>query len=126
MTIFNHRIRQIFLIFPVIYFIKHIVTYAYYQHTNYDNTGNNKLTLTQFSCLIISHYSKLYKLIKPTNVHIIIDGKIITSGDYSLIEKVDNEGYKWIEKEYGVSISKEQNSKVSIGVCSVKESVGNE
>ena len=79
----------------------------------------------EFSALIISHYSKLYKLIKPTHVHIIIDGKIITSGDHSLIERVDNEGYKWIEKEYGVSVSKDENKKISLGSCSVKESVSN-
>ena len=41
------------------------------------------------------------------------------------IERVDNEGYKWIEKEYGVSVSKEENKKISLGTCSVKESVSN-
>lgn len=85
----------------------------------------NSMLDGSFSCLIISHYSKLYKLIKPTHVHIIIDGKIVTSGDSSLIEKVDNEGYKWIEKEYGISISKENNKKVMLGTCSVKESANN-
>lgn len=77
-----------------------------------------------FSSLIISHYSKLYTLVKPTHVHIIVDGKIITSGDYSLIEKVDREGYSWIEKEYGVSIVKEESRKqVVLGTCAVKESI---
>ena len=85
----------------------------------------NSMLDGKFSCLIISHYSKLYKLIKPTHVHIIIDGKIVTSGDYNLIEKVDKEGYKWIEKEFGVSINKEETKKISIGTCSVKESVSN-
>ena len=55
----------------------------------------------------------------------IVDGKIVTSGDYTLIEKVDREGYKWIEKEFGVSINKEHNSKVMLGTCNVKESVSN-
>ena len=85
----------------------------------------NSMLDGKFSCLIISHYSKLYKLIKPTHVHIIVDGKIVTSGDYSLIEKVDLEGYKWIEKDFGVSISKETNKKVILDTCSVKESVNN-
>lgn len=75
-----------------------------------------------FSALIISHYSKLYTLVKPTHVHIIVDGKIITSGDYSLIERVDKEGYGWIEKEYGISITKEEPKKlVSLGTCAIKE-----
>ena len=75
-----------------------------------------------FSALIISHYSKLYKEIKPSHVHIIVDGRIITSGDYSLIERVDKEGYGWIEKEYGVSINKEEVKKpVVLGTCAIKE-----
>ena len=85
----------------------------------------NSMLDGKFSCLIISHYSKLYKLIKPTHVHIIVDGKIVTSGDNSLIERVDKEGYKWVEKEFGVSVNKEENKKISIGTCSVKESVSN-
>lgn len=84
----------------------------------------NSMLDGKFSCLIISHYSKLYKLIKPTHVHIIVDGRIVTSGDKSLIDRVDLEGYKWLEKEYGVSISKEK-SKVMLGSCTVKESVNN-
>ena len=82
---------------------------------NSSNDGN-------FSALIISHYSKLYTLVKPTHVHIIVDGRIITSGDYSLIERVDREGYAWIEKEFGISIVKEEPKKVvSLGTCAVKE-----
>ena len=84
----------------------------------------NSMLDGRFSCLIISHYSKLYKLIKPTHVHIIVDGRIVTSGGYELIEKVDTEGYKWVEKEFGVSLAKE-TKKISIGTCSVKESVSN-
>lgn len=85
----------------------------------------NSMLSDKFSCLIVSHYSKLYKLIKPMHVHIIVDGKIVTSGDSSLIEKVDNEGYKWLEKEFGVSVNKNTTKKVSLGTCNVKESVSN-
>ena len=85
----------------------------------------NSMLDGKFSCLIISHYSKLYKLIKPTHVHIIVDGRIVTSGDSSLIERVDSEGYKWIEKEFGVSVNKTTDKKVMLGTCNVKESVNN-
>ena len=77
-----------------------------------------------FSALIISHYSKLYTLVKPTHVHIIVDGKIIQTGDSSLIEKVDKEGYAWIEKDYGVSISKQEvKTQTSLGTCAIKEKI---
>ena len=85
----------------------------------------NSMLDGKFSCLIISHYSKLYKMIKPTHVHIIIDGRVITSGDSSLIERVDKEGYKWLEKEFGVNINKETTKRVMLGTCNVKESVNN-
>ena len=86
-------------------------------------------------------YEKAISLNGDTRVLILVDGRRMdfASGtstgrasfdmgllpDVTLIERVDSEGYKWIEKEYGVSINKEQSQKVSIGTCSVKESVSN-
>lgn len=43
--------------------------------------------------LLISHYKKLLDYIKPEFVHIMNNGRIVESGDYSLIKKVDEEGY---------------------------------
>ena len=76
------------------------------------------------SFLVISHYARLFKLIKPTRSLIMINGRIVKEGDYSLIEKIDKEGFEWLEKE-GISIKKEEINKslnkVSIGVCATKE-----
>ena len=30
--------------------------------------------------------------------HLMIDGKIVESGDMSLVEKVEKDGYSWLEK----------------------------
>lgn len=49
--------------------------------------------------VIVSHYDRLYKLIKPSHVHILVDGKIVQSGDYSLAEKINKEGYNWLLPE---------------------------
>jgi len=46
------------------------------------------------SVLMITHYDKLLTQIKPDFVHVMQDGKIIKSGDYSLALKIDNEGYE--------------------------------
>lgn len=46
--------------------------------------------------LIVSHYERFFELIKPTHVHIMIDGEIVLSGDYSLVQKIDSEGYDWL------------------------------
>ena len=66
--------------------------------------------------LLITHYQRLLDYIKPTHVHIISDGKIVKTGDYSLVKKVEEEGFQNI------------NSKkvTSIGVCAIKEKLKNE
>ena len=48
------------------------------------------------SILIITHYPKIMDYIKPNYVHIIIDGKIVKSGDYSLAKTIEEKGYEEI------------------------------
>ena len=43
--------------------------------------------------LIITHYNKILKYIKPDFVHVLIDGKIAISGDVSLALAIEKEGY---------------------------------
>ncbi|XP_048442402.1 ABC transporter I family member 6, chloroplastic isoform X2 [Pyrus x bretschneideri] len=56
---------------------------------------NGLLTPTN-SVLMITHYLRLLEFIKPTRIHIIEDGKIIKTGDISLAEVLEKEGYKAI------------------------------
>ncbi len=72
------------------------------------------------SFIVISHYSKLFELIKPNKTAIMIDGKIAVQGDGSLVKRVDNEGYEWIHKEYGISLKKSEDKVISIETCAVK------
>ena len=47
---------------------------------------------------------------------------IVVSGDASLVEKVDQEGYEWIEKEYHVTANKEEDKQpISLGSCGAKK-----
>lgn len=72
----------------------------------------------KLSALIVSHYVKLYEQVKPTFVHVIIDGKVALSGDYSLLEKVNKQGYGWIEKELAIKLTKDKQSRPSsAGLC---------
>lgn len=52
--------------------------------------------------LVVSHYERFLDLLKPTHAHILLDGKIVASGDYSLITKIDKEGYEWVYEKYGI------------------------
>ena len=48
------------------------------------------------SILMITHYDRLLELIKPDFVHILNDGKIAKTGDYSLALELDEKGYEAI------------------------------
>jgi len=47
--------------------------------------------------LVITHYQRLLKYLKPDEVHIILDGKIVRSGKYDLVAKLEKHGYGWIK-----------------------------
>jgi len=55
-----------------------------------------------FGCVLITHYQRILDYIKPTHVHIMIDGKIVLTGGQELIEKIDSNGYEWIKEELGI------------------------
>ena len=50
------------------------------------------------SILLITHYQRLLDYIKPDFVHIMIDGRIVKSGDSSLVKKIEEEGYENIKE----------------------------
>jgi len=54
--------------------------------------GINQLAGTS-GILLITHYERILKHVKPDFVHIMIDGKIVKSGDSSLVQNVEKSGY---------------------------------
>ena len=51
------------------------------------------------SILIITHLTKILNYIKPDYVHVVKNGKIIQSGDYSLAQEIEEKGYTEYNKE---------------------------
>jgi len=49
--------------------------------------------------LVITHYQRLLDYIVPDFVHVILDGKVIKSGDQSLAKRIEDKGYDWLKKE---------------------------
>ena len=47
------------------------------------------------SLLVITHYPKILTYLNPTSVHIMMDGKIVKSGNMELVEHLEKEGYKY-------------------------------
>jgi len=60
--------------------------------------GVNKLRNKDNSFLVITHYQRLLNYIKPDFVHIISDGKIVKSGDFSLALELEEKGYEDVSK----------------------------
>ena len=45
------------------------------------------------SFVIVSHYPKLISLAKPNFVHVMESGKIVKTGDITLAEEIENQGF---------------------------------
>ena len=50
------------------------------------------------SILIITHLTKILDYIKPDYVHVMANGGIVKTGDYSLAKEIEKEGYEYITK----------------------------
>ncbi len=49
--------------------------------------------------LQITHYQRILDYVEPDHVHVMLDGKIAKSGDASLAEALEDEGYDWVREE---------------------------
>jgi Fe-S cluster assembly ATP-binding protein len=63
--------------------------------------GVNKLRDGDFGALIITHYQRILDHVKPDTVHIMYNGRIVKSGDGSLVEVLESQGYDWVRQEFG-------------------------
>lgn len=62
-----------------------------------------KLATKDNAILVITHYNKILNYIKPDFVHILVDGKIVKSGDLSLATEVEEKGYEAFKKSTDVN-----------------------
>ncbi|MEE2975812.1 MAG: Fe-S cluster assembly ATPase SufC [Thermodesulfobacteriota bacterium] len=60
--------------------------------------GVNSLRNEERSFLVITHYQRLLNYIVPDYVHVLVDGKIVKSGDKSLALELEDKGYSWVDK----------------------------
>lgn len=66
--------------------------------------GINSMRGEEFGALIITHYQRLLNYVEPDFVHIIIDGRVVKTGDKELAKRLEAEGYKGIVEELGLDI----------------------
>ena len=60
--------------------------------------GVNSLRNKNNSFLIITHYQRLLNYIKPDFVHVLINGKIVKSGNSDLAKELEKNGYENFNK----------------------------
>src|SRR3974377_1703269 len=63
------------------------------------STGVNKLRRADNAQLVITHYQRLLNYIVPDFVHVLVDGRIVRTGDKKLALELEERGYDWISKE---------------------------
>jgi len=63
------------------------------------SNGINKVASKENGILLITHYQRILKYIKPDFVHVMIDGRIAKSGDHRLAQELEDKGYDFVRKE---------------------------
>ena len=71
----------------------------------------NEMKSDNFGCIMVSHYERLFELVPPSHVHVLVNGKIILSGGKEVVEKIDQEGYDWV-KELGIEITSDEKKPI--------------
>jgi len=59
--------------------------------------GVNNFRNSERSFLAITHYQRLLEYMNPDRIHVLIDGKIVKSGDMTLAHELEEKGYSWLE-----------------------------
>ena len=58
--------------------------------------GVNAMRAPERAFVVITHYQRLLDYIVPDYVHVMVDGRIVESGDKSLALKLEEHGYAWV------------------------------
>ncbi len=53
---------------------------------------------SEAATLAITHYRRILDHLQPDCVHVLMDGRIVESGDAELVDRLENEGYEWINE----------------------------
>lgn len=58
--------------------------------------GVNSLRTAERAFIIVTHYQRILDYVQPDFVHVLHQGKIIESGDFTLAKKLEVQGYGWL------------------------------
>lgn len=58
--------------------------------------GVNSLRDGKRAFIIVTHYQRILDYIKPDYVHVLYQGRIVKSGDFTLVKQLEEQGYGWL------------------------------
>ncbi|HKJ66418.1 MAG TPA: Fe-S cluster assembly ATPase SufC [bacterium] len=62
----------------------------------------NQMKNPEMGVVVITHYQRILKYLEPDYVYVMLQGRIVDSGGYSLAEKLEEKGYSWIREKAGL------------------------
>ncbi|MEH1908128.1 MAG: Fe-S cluster assembly ATPase SufC [Nostoc sp.] len=65
--------------------------------------GVNQLASPENATILITHYQRLLDYIVPDFVHVMANGRIITSGGKQLALELESRGYDWVLEEFAAA-----------------------
>ena len=66
--------------------------------------GVNNFRGPQKSVLLVTHFQRILDYISPDFVHVLVDGRIVKSGDAELALELEQKGYEWIRESSGTKV----------------------
>ncbi len=66
--------------------------------------GVESLRGPDLGVLLITHYQRLLNYIVPDHVHVMMEGRIVTSGGKDLALHLEEKGYDWVREEAGAAV----------------------
>jgi Fe-S cluster assembly ATP-binding protein len=65
--------------------------------------GVNRMRDPARSIVLVTHYQRLLTYVVPDQVHVLLDGRILRSGDAGLAIELEQRGYDWVRREAKVA-----------------------
>ncbi|MFP4148121.1 MAG: Fe-S cluster assembly ATPase SufC [Nitriliruptoraceae bacterium] len=66
--------------------------------------GVNRLSGPDLGTLIITHYTRILRYIRPDQVHVMFEGRVVASGGPELADELETGGYEGIRAAHGAGV----------------------
>ena len=58
--------------------------------------GINRLAEQQTAIVLVTHYQRILDYVKPSRVHVLVDGRVVRTGGASQALELEHKGYEWL------------------------------